>query len=393
MSISKLKTGYTTGTCAAAAAKHAATSLVLGQAHHGSASTVTLPRGGTYGDSATLEISNCGFVSTEGRVDGEGAAKSAFAEVVKNAGDDPDVTNGAVIRAEVFWQDETTLPQIVIQNDTQNIYIEGGIGVGVVTRTGLPVAVGEAAINPVPRRMIFHEVGEVLQKYKIARAVRVVISVPDGEKIAALTMNPRLGIVGGISILGTRGVVIPFSSSAYRASLAVTIRAAAENGLRHLVLTTGGRSEKYAAGLYPQLDPMSFIEAGEFIGFSLKKCETMHVHKITLSGMMGKLSKVAAGVLMVHSSKSPVDFVFLSKIAEEAGADAALVEKIKTANTAGEVGEWMNGAGITGFFDLLTKRCCTVCHDKVQGKLDIETLLFSMDGRLLGRNAMAKSPS
>jgi cobalt-precorrin-5B (C1)-methyltransferase len=274
--------------------------------------------------------------------------------------------------------------------EPQHIEIGGGTGVGIVTKTGLPVAVGEAAINPVPRKMIIHEVSDVLSNYKINVAVKVIISVPDGEQIARLTMNARLGITGGISILGTRGIVIPFSSAAYRASLAVTIKAAAENGLRHLVLTTGGRSENYAMKLYPELAPMSFIEAGEFVGFSLKKCETYKIKKITLSGMIGKLSKVAAGVLMVHSSKSSIDFSFLADIATEAGANIDVVEKIKQANTAGEVAEWMKSEGLMEFFNILTRYCCKVCSEKVQGQMEIETLLFTLDGELLSRSYLPR---
>lgn len=363
-----LKFGYTTGTCAAAAARSAMLGLI-DQNQLPDKITVTLPRGGQYGDTATLPVHRTGFEND-----------ISYSEIIKDGGDDPDVTHGAVIRAEVSWNDSG--------DSGTPVEILGGKGVGRVTRTGLPVAVGEPAINPVPRKMIFNEVSEVLQKHGITRQVKVIISVPDGERIAKLTMNARLGITGGISILGTRGVVIPFSSSAYRASLAVTIKAAAENRLKHLVLTTGGRSEKYAMELYPDLEPMAFIEAGEFIGFSLKKCQTNGIEKITLSGMVGKLSKVAAGVLMVHSSKSSIDFDFLAGCAEEAGADAVLIDKIKKANTASEVGDWMKSQGLNLFFDILTMRCCQVCLQKVQGKAAVETLLFTMDGELLSRSQL-----
>jgi cobalt-precorrin-5B (C1)-methyltransferase len=131
---------------------------------------------------------------------------------------------------------------------------------------------------------------------------------------------------------------------------------------------------------------MSFIEAGEFIGFSLKKCQAHKIQKVTVSGMIGKLSKVAAGTLMVHSSKSSIDFSFLAKIAAEAGASTKITENIKLANTATEVGEWMKTEGLTGFFDILTRLCCKVCSQKVQGQIEIETLLFNINGELSGRN-------
>lgn len=363
-----MRTGYTTGTCAAAAAKAAVLGLVGKSGKNPVHSVkVHLP----VGKVAELAIERLDFKE-----------KSVVAEVRKDGGDDPDVTHGALICAEVSWNEASSAMEI-----------HSSTGVGIVTKPGLPVPVGEPAINPIPRKMILHEVKEVLDANGISQGVKITIFVPDGEKIAEQTMNAKLGIIGGISILGTRGLVIPFSTAAYRSTLAVTIKASAENGQNHLVLTTGGRSEKYAKGLYPQLDSMAFHEAGEFIGFAIKKCLTNHIQKVTVAGMMGKLSKVAAGELMLHSSKSSVDFSFLAALAEKAGADEKTVQEVQSANTASQVGELMQNVNCLSFFDLLTENCCEVCSRKAEGQLAVEVLLFSMDGKLLNKKSLAaKNP-
>ena len=228
------------------------------------------------------------------------------AETIKDAGDDPDATHKALIVSTVSWI------------DTPGIILDGGVGVGRVTKPGLPVPVGEAAINPVPRKMILTTVQQTLEEFQINRGVKVVISVPDGEEIAKKTLNGRLGIIGGISILGTRGIVVPFSSSAYMASIVEAISVAKACGCEHVVLTTGGRSEKYAMELLPELPEEAFIEMGDFVGFSLKQCKKQGIQKVSLVGMMGKFSKVAQGVMMVHSKGSSVDFGFLAEIARSA---------------------------------------------------------------------------
>ncbi|MDD1370969.1 cobalt-precorrin-5B (C(1))-methyltransferase CbiD, partial [Bacillus sp. MHSD17] len=178
----------------------------------------------------TFTIENCTFENN-----------TVSCETIKDAGDDPDATHKALIIGTVSWA------------DTPGIHLDGGIGVGRVTKPGLPVPVGEAAINPVPRKMIHSTVQGVLDDFQIKRGVNVIISVPDGEEIAKKTLNGRLGIIGGISILGTRGTVVPFSSSAYMASIVQAISVAKAAGCEHLVITTGGRSEKYGMAQYPNL--------------------------------------------------------------------------------------------------------------------------------------------
>lgn len=350
-----LRHGYTTGSCATATAKAALTALILQEAQ--TESTIRLP----IGEVVTFSLVRCEF--TEER---------AETETIKDGGDDPDATHGARITAEVTWRTEP------------GIELDGGIGVGRVTKPGLPVPVGEAAINPVPRKMIREAIASVLNHYEIQRGVRVVISVPDGEEIAKKTLNGRLGILGGISILGTRGTVVPFSTAAYKASVAQAIRVAVKCGCKHIVLSTGGRTEKYGIEMYPELPEEAFIEMGDFIGFALTQCKKQGISRVTLIGMMGKFSKVAQGVMMVHSKSAPVDFGFLSRVAEEAGATPEQTAAILDANTAALVGDWMQEWGYNGFFERLSAYCCEAGLKEVQGGMDIETVIISMKGSLLG---------
>jgi cobalt-precorrin-5B (C1)-methyltransferase len=352
----KLREGYTTGACATAATKAALTALITGEEQ--TEATIYLP----VKRFATFQIESCEVTDQRGT-----------ASVIKDAGDDPDATHGALIVSSVSWSDE---PGIVI---------DGGVGVGRVTKEGLPVPVGEAAINPVPRKMIRETAEAVLKEYGIDRGVKIVISVPDGEEIAKKTLNARLGIIGGISILGTRGIVVPYSTAAYKASIVQAISVARANHCEHIVITTGGRSEKYAMKQYPQLPEEAFIEMGDFVGFTLKQCKRQGVKKVSMVGMMGKFSKVAQGVMMVHSKSAPVDFHFLAKVASEAGASAALVEEIKHANTASQVGDMMTEHGHYQFFEKLCDYCCFSALKEVDGGIEVETSLYTMKGKFLGK--------
>ncbi|MGE7760533.1 cobalt-precorrin-5B (C(1))-methyltransferase [Peribacillus sp. NPDC097895] len=353
---SQMRHGYTTGACSTAVTKAALTALITGDALE--EATISLP----IGRDATFTIEK--YDITE---------NSVSAETIKDAGDDPDATHLAHIISTVSWL------------DAPGIILDGGTGVGRVTKPGLPVPVGEAAINPVPRKMILTTVQQTLEEFKIDRGVKVVISVPAGEEIAKKTLNGRLGIVGGISILGTRGTVVPFSSSAYMASIVQAISVAKASGCEHLVLTTGGRSEKYAMGLLPDLPEEAFIEMGDFVGFSLKQCKRQGIKKVSLVGMMGKFSKVAQGVMMVHSKSAPVDFGFLSEIAQSVGAEDELVLEIKNANTASQVGDMMSEINNFEFFNKLCESCCHSAIKQVKGGIEMETAIYSLKGQLLGR--------
>lgn len=235
-----LRHGYTTGSCATAAAKAALWSLILQERL--TEVTIRIP----IGEEVRFTLQSCEFTQ-----------EKAAVSVIKDGGDDPDATHGALIVVEVSWLQEA------------GIRIDGGTGVGRVTKPGLPVEIGEAAINPVPRKMIKEAVQSVLDQSELNRGVLVMVSVPDGEEIAKKTLNGRLGIIGGISILGTRGTVVPFSSAAYKASVAQAIRVAVRCGCDHLVLSTGGKTETFGMSLYPGLPEEAFIEMGDFVGFTL----------------------------------------------------------------------------------------------------------------------------
>ncbi|WP_338450758.1 cobalt-precorrin-5B (C(1))-methyltransferase [Niallia oryzisoli] len=353
---SQMRQGYTTGACSTAATKAALIALITGESQE--EATIHLP----VGRDATFTMEKC-----------EIGELAVSAETIKDAGDDPDATHKARIVSTVSWI------------DSPGIILDGGIGVGRVTKPGLPVPVGEAAINPVPRKMLLTVVQETLQEFKINRGVKVVISVPDGEEIAKKTLNGRLGIVGGISILGTRGIVVPFSSSAYMASIAEAVSVAKACGCEHLVLTTGGRSEKFAMQQFPELPEEAFIEMGDFVGFSLKQCKKQGIQKVSLVGMMGKFSKLAQGAMMVHSKGSSVDFGFLAEIARLSGANEELFREVAMANTASQVGELMAEANHHVFFNKLSEACCYQSLKHIKGGIEIDTTIYTLKGQLLGR--------
>jgi cobalt-precorrin-5B (C1)-methyltransferase len=312
-----LRTGWTTGSCASAAAKAAAEALVsrTGQ----DVVEVALPSGRR----VTFAVHSCVV-----------RADRAEAVVITDAGDDPDVTHGAHLTATVSWRTEP------------GIELDGGEGVGVVTRPGLGLELGGPAINPVPRRMIEQAVGESVDLK--ARGVRVVISVPGGEKMARKTTNKRLGILGGISILGTTGIVRPFSTASWRASVEQAVSVMAAQGERTLVLCTGGRTEKGAMRLLPQLPDVCFVEVGDFTGAALRRAVENGITQVVFVGMAGKLTKLASGVLMTHYTRSKVDTELLAEITTAAGGPADLAAQVAVANTARHAYELWESAGLLG---------------------------------------------
>src|ERR671910_91794 len=313
----KLRTGWTTGTCAAAAAKAAASALVSGRPQ--TRVDVKLPGKGRK-RRVEFEVERCDLSDSW-----------AEAVVIKDAGDDPDVTDGAYLTARVSWREE------------QGLDLERGDGVGVVTKPGLGLPVGGPAINDVPRRMISYSVEEVLDPEE--RGVRVVLSVPGGEEMAEKTTNPRLGIVGGISILGTTGIVRPFSTAAWRASVGQAINVMGAQGYNTLVLSTGGLTERAAMRLLPDLEEVCFVEVGDFTGHALKGAVKNGLSRVFFVGMAGKLAKLAAGVMMTHWTRSKVDNELLADVTTRAGGSVELVEEVIHANTARHAYELLRAAG------------------------------------------------
>jgi cobalt-precorrin-5B (C1)-methyltransferase len=291
--------------------------------------------------------------------------------VVKDAGDDPDCTNGAELVAEVDLR------------STPGVEIQGGQGVAVVLKPGLGLEIGSVAITPIPRRNLIEMVEEELAGGTQPGAV-VLLSVPGGEEMARKTINARLGLVGGISILGTTGVVKPYSTAAYRVSVIQAVDVAAQQGLKTLVLTTGGKSEQFAMQLYPQLPETAFIQVGDFIGDGLKHCARRHVPQAMIVGMIGKLSKMANGKMMTHAAGSQVNMDLLAELAAEAGGAAELIGAIRQANTARHVLELCAAAGLTDIAGQVCRRVVEHCARHVDGKVDVHADLVDFDGTLLG---------
>ena len=310
-----LRSGWTTGTCSAAAAKAATKALLTQQAQ--STVEVVLPEERL----VSFAVERCDVTPDH-----------AEAVVVKDAGDDPDVTHGAHLTATVRWQSEPGLQ------------LEGGIGVGVVTKPGLGLEVGGPAINPVPRQMIRENVGAIVDL--AVRGLLVTISVPDGERRARKTTNARLGILGGISILGTTGVVRPFSTESWRASVVQAVSVMAAQGEPTLVLATGGRTEKSAIRMLPDLPEVCFVEVGDFTGAALRKAVDEGLTDVVFVGMAGKLTKLASGVLMTHYTRSAVDPAVLVEVTRTLTADAALIAGVAGANTARHAYEQWEAAGV-----------------------------------------------
>jgi cobalt-precorrin-5B (C1)-methyltransferase len=349
-----LRTGWTTGTCAAAAAKAAATALVTDTVQ--TYVEIALPSGRRVG----FEVHRCEIRS----------GQQAEAVVVKDAGDDPDVTHGAHLTATVRWR-----PEI-------GVGISGGDGVGTVTKPGLGLAIGGPAINDTPRRMITWSVGEVVDVERIG--VAVVISVPGGEKMARKTTNGRLGILGGISILGTTGIVRPFSTASWRASVMQAVSVMAAQGESTLVLCTGGRTEHAARRLLPDIDEVCFVEVGDFTGAALRVAAESGLREIVFVGMAGKLTKLASGVLMTHYTRSKIDTELLAVITAATGASSAAVDEVAAANSARHAYEIWEREAVLGIAGAdLCRRVADVLIRFTEHRMRADVALVDFTGREL----------
>ena len=351
-----LRRGWTTGACATAAAKAACAALLTGE--FPASVEITLPRGER--PSFALALSRK-------------QRDVATAGVVKDAGDDPDVTHGALILARVRQGAAGS-----------GVTFRAGEGVGTVTRPGLPLPVGEPAINPVPRRMIAQALTEVAAAAGRAADFEVEIAVPDGAALAARTLNPRLGIVGGISILGTTGIVVPYSCAAWIAGIRQGIDVARALGLKHVAGATGRTSEAAVMRLHA-LPENALIDMGDFVGGMLKHLRTHPIARVTVAGGVGKMTKLAQGLLDLHSKRGAVDLVALAGFAEQAGASAALAARLRAANTAAEAFTLARAEGIA-LGDVVAQAAQATALRVVEGRaIAIETVLFDREGELVGR--------
>jgi cobalt-precorrin-5B (C1)-methyltransferase len=310
----RLRTGFTTGATAAAAAKGAVLFLLEGRPP--AAVSVAL----LTGDRIAIPIHSCGRTAA-------GAACTA----VKDAGDDPDVTHGAEIGARVRLDDPARS-----RDGRPEVIISGGEGVGRITKPGLELPPGEPAINPGPRRMIAQAVGEALAAHPAKLTVAVEIFVPRGAEIARKTLNARLGIVGGISILGTTGVVRPMSHDAFTATIAAGLSVARACGLNQVVLSTGRRSERFAQRLWPQWPEESFVQVGDFFQKGLELAAQKGFALLILAVFFGKAVKMAQGTPHTHAARSELSLTALAEWALEIGAGPSLVDSIRACNTARE---------------------------------------------------------
>lgn len=323
-----LASGYTTGSCACAAVKAALSALLTGKEQK--RVHITLPGG----EEISLDIHHTACSSSE-----------VTCGVVKDAGDDPDVTNGCLITAGVSLC------------DAPGVHFLRGDGVGIVTLPGLGLEPGEPAINPAPRQMIRNEVEELLKLYPIEKGVNVKISVENGAALALKTFNPKLGIVGGISIIGTSGIVRPFSTEAFIHTIRKEIQVARALGCDHLVINSGAKSERALKKRFPDLLPQAFVHYGNFIGDTLKMADEEGIRRITMGIMIGKAVKLAEGNLDTHSEKGTMNKAFITTIAREAGCP---VDGIDGMTLAREL--LVLYAGTPVFFNTLLDRCYLQCR-------------------------------
>ncbi len=353
----KLRTGFTTGSCATAASK--ACILAIQNQKIIENVDIILPKRSRL----EIEIDSCEFTTN-----------SAKCSVIKDGGDDPDVTHGAAIFVNIELTD-------VIGE----IEIDGGEGVGRVTKPGLGLEIGSAAINPTPKKMILENVKEVGEELLEKNGIRVVVSVPKGKELGPKTDNPRIGIMGGISILGTSGIVIPYSTASFAAAIRQQISVVNTMNDDNVVLTTGGRSEDFARKII-DLPDHSFIQMGDFSGYTIKQCAKQELKKAYVAGFIGKLAKMAAGVKQTHVKGGKVDMKFLSELAKRCNAGEDTISKILGANTARNVQEIIIEDKIDGFFDEVTKEACIQMRQHSEGKIPVEVILFDFDGTVLSRD-------
>ena len=348
-----LRSGYTTGSCATATSLAAARLLLAGVVSE--VAEIVLPKG----QHVPMPLVFCRLT-----------ADGAEAGTIKDAGDDPDVTHGAVVFARVRLSAEA------------GVRFHAGPGVGKVTRMGLTLPVGEPAINPVPRRMMTEHLTELATECGYAGGFEVTIGVEGGAELALKTMNPRLGIVGGLSILGTTGIVRPFSCSAYIASIHQGIDVARANGYAHIAACTGNASEDAMRAHYGLAD-IALIEMGDFVGAVLKHLRRAPVERLSVCGGFGKLSKLAAGHLDLHSRHSSIDLAQLAGWAAEQGADASLQAAIRAANTSQQAMVLACEQGVQ-LGDIVCAHALAVARDIVPPEVAVEMFAIDRQGQIVG---------
>tara|TARA_Y100001934_G_scaffold232849_1_gene281927 strand:- start:9047 stop:10183 length:1137 start_codon:yes stop_codon:yes gene_type:complete len=350
-----LKRGWTTGACAMAGSAAAFEALATGA--FPDPVTITLPGG----QEPSFELAR----KTLG-------ANEATASVIKDAGDDPDVTHGAEVVATVHRGEAGS-----------GVVFRAGPGVGTVTKPGLPISPGEPAINPKPREMMTSAIHQLADRFDVPSDVVLEIAIVDGETIAQDTWNPRLGIVGGLSVLGTTGVVIPYSCSAWIHSIHRGIDVARATGIDHVAGATGRTSEETVRKLY-DLPTSALLDMGDFAGGMLKYLRRHPVPRVTIAGGFGKLVKLGQGAMDLHSSRSQVDHAALAALASDIGADAGLCARMVKANTAGEVLVLAREHDLP-LADTVAARARAAALATLSGGIDLDIVVIDRAGAIVGR--------
>ena len=352
----RLRFGYTTGTCAAAAAKAAAILLLSGTAPE--TVSIRTPKGIDLDLPALEPVRGNGFASCAIR---------------KDSGDDPDVTDGVLVYARVSFSKEP------------GVQIDGGIGVGRVTKPGLKQAIGEAAINPVPREMIRQAVSEVAEESECAKGFSVVISIPDGVALAEKTFNPRLGIVGGISILGTSGIVEPMSEDALVDSIALEIRQRKALGDPRLVLTPGNYGADFLKAAYGISDER-IVKCSNYVGDALACARKIGFKEVVLAGHIGKFVKLSGGILNTHSRLGDHRAELMASAAREAGADEATQKQMFDCVTTDEMLRILTEKGLlSDTMRVVGNRIDATLSARFEG-VSIGVIVFTTGNRELFRN-------
>jgi cobalt-precorrin-5B (C1)-methyltransferase len=350
-----LRRGWTTGACATAAAHVAFTALHTGR--FPAAVTIRLPRG----DRPTFDLTDCKLAH-------DTAGAYATAGVVKDAGDDPDVTHGVTVLATARCGAMGS-----------GVAFHAGDGVGTVTKPGLPVPPGEPAINPAPRAMITEALRDAAEELDVACDVDITISIPGGAEIALQTWNPRLGILGGLSILGTTGVVIPYSCSAWIHSIHQGVDVARHTGVMHIAGATGKTSETSVKAAFG-LDDGALIDMGDFAGGLLKYLRRHPVPRLTIAGGFAKLTKLAQGDLDLHSARSQVDFDRLAQVAGGLGGED-IARRIGVANTAAEALDIAAGLPLA---DVIAAQARSVALATLAGGVQVDVFVVDRKGERVG---------
>lgn len=357
----RMRYGYTTGSCATAASKAAARMLFSSEIKD--TVEIATPKGWDL----VIDLFDC-------RVDGD----TASCAVVKDSGDDPDVTKGTRVYAAVRLKDE---PGVVFKR---------GKGLGVVTLPGLSIPVGEPAINPTPRAMMRKALAEVAETYHYTGGFEVTISLPEGEELAKRTFNPKLGVEGGLSIIGTTGIVTPMSEESLKASMRLELSVLKEKGIRDILFVPGNYGADFSEELGLQTDRM--VKISNFVGYMFEQAENMGIERILFVGHLGKLIKVAGGIFQTHSSYSDARMEILAAYAALQGADQSCIAQVMGCTTTDDAVEVLRQSGMgRDYFDHLAERVKIRCERKVYQNIAVEVVLFSRKYGLLGKSKGAET--